>query len=134
MGGGSDAKVRFYKDVLNYIKAVKANEKDSFIKNKQVLPESFDVDATRKENIKEFQKIYGDVLNYNPSNKNKSKTNYIQGRSDAKRKQNNSNSGETLTSSTPDSGIIDIAFYSPLNNDLAMERGSSKNTLNLYMG
>ena len=137
MGGGSDAKVRFYEDVLNYIKAVKANEKDSFIKNKQVLPESFDVDATRKENIKEFEKIYGDVLNYSPSNKKGNKIKFIQSGSGNKRgsgARNNSNSGETLTSSTPDSGIIDIAFYSPLNNDLAMERGSSRNTLNLYMG
>ena len=113
------------------------NEKDSFIKNKQVLPESFDVDATRKENIKEFEKIYGDVLNYSPSNKKGNKIKFIQSGSGNKRgsgARNNSNSGETLTSSTPDSGIIDIAFYSPLNNDLAMERGSSRNTLNLYMG
>ena len=137
MRKGSDSKVRFYEDVKNYIDAKRRGEQKDFIENKQVLPEIFDVDSTRKENIEEFNKRFPNVTNPKSSNKNKNNINIIQSGSGNKRgsgARNNSNSGETLTSSTPDSGIIDIAFYSPLNNDLAMERGSSRNTLNLYMG
>ena len=39
-----------------------------------------------------------------------------------------------ISSAPPDSGIIDVAFYSPLDSDMSMERGSAKNILNVYMG
>ena len=39
-----------------------------------------------------------------------------------------------ISSAPPDSGIIDIPFYSPLDSDMAMERGTSKSILNVYMG
>ena len=45
----------------------------------------------------------------------------------------NRNDG-TLISSKPDSSTISFPFYSPLDNDLAMERGAAKNILNVYMG
>ena len=131
--GGDDSKMRFYEDVLNYIEAKQKNQTDQF----KILPETVDLNKVRKENIQQLKNEYPNVLDYKPSSKNKSEINFIQSGSGNKRgngARNNRNSSENLTSSTPDSGIIDIAFYSPLNNDLAMERGSSRNTLNLYMG
>tara|TARA_S200000501_G_scaffold134938_1_gene127697 strand:- start:2166 stop:3545 length:1380 start_codon:yes stop_codon:yes gene_type:complete len=134
MRGGSESKVRFYEDVKNYIDAKRKGEEKDFIENKQVLPEIFDVDATRKENIEEFNKRFNNVTNSKSSNKNKNNINIIQSGT-----SNNQNAGggskDTKISSTPpDSGMINLPFYSPLDSDLAMERGAAKNLYNVYMG
>ena len=124
-----EAKVRFYEDVLNYIKAKKEGNKKY-----EVLPEQFDVNATRKGNIEEFKNRFGNLLDYKPSSKNKKgDLNIINGTS------SNQNAGggskdTKISSAPPDSGIIDIPFYSPLDSDMAMERGTSKSILNVYMG
>ena len=135
MRGGSESKVRFYEDVKNYIDAKRKGEQEDFIKNKKILPEIFDIDAIRKENKKEFNERFPNVTNSKPSNKNKNNINLIQSGSGNKRGSGaNNNANNNLLSSKPDSGIIDVAFYSPLDGDMAMERGSAKNILNVYMG
>ena len=126
-----EGKIRFYEDVLNYIKAKKS---DIGTKEFKVLPEQFDINATRSGNIEEFNNRFGDVLKFKPSSKNKKgDLNIINGTS------NNQNAGggskdTKISSAPPDSGIIDIPFYSPLDSDMAMERGTSKSILNVYMG
>ena len=135
MRGGSESKVRFYEDVKNYIDAKRKGEQEDFVKNKKILPEIIDIDAIRKENKKEFNERFPNVTNSKPSNKNKNNINLIQSGSGNKRGSGaNKNANNNLLSSKPDSGIIDIAFYSPLDGDMAMERGSAKNILNVYMG
>ena len=133
LGKGSDSKVRFYEDVKNYIDAKRKGEQKDFVENKQVLPEIFDVDSTRKENIEEFNKRFPNVTN--PKSSNKNKVNIIQsgGRNRGSGARNNRNDGN-LISSKPDSSTINFPFYSPLDNDLAMERGAAKNLYNVYMG
>ena len=85
-------------------------------------------------NIEEFKNRFGDVLKFKPSSKNKKgDLNIINGTS------SNQNAGggskdTKISSAPPDSGIIDIPFYSPLDSDMAMERGTSKSILNVYMG
>ena len=135
LGKGSDSKVRFYEDVKNYINAKRKGEQKDFIENKQILPEIFDVDSTRKENIEEFNKRFPNVTNPKSSNKNKNNVNIIQsgGRNRGSGARNNRNDGN-LISSKPDSSTINFPFYSPLDNDLAMERGAAKNLYNVYMG
>ena len=126
-----EGKTRFYEDVLNYIKAKKS---DIGTKGFEVLPEQFDINATRSGNIEEFKNRFGDVLKFKPSSKNKKgDLNIINGTS------SNQNAGggskdTKISSAPPDSGIIDIPFYSPLDSDMAMERGTSKSILNVYMG
>ena len=135
--GGTESKVRFYEDVLNYIKAKKEGKQEDFIKNKKVLPEIIDIDAIREENKKEFNKRFPNVTDSNlPNNKkNKNNINLIQSGSGNKRGSGaRNNANNNLLSSKPDSGIINVAFYSPLDGDMAMERGSAKNTYNIYMG
>jgi len=117
--------------LLLYIKAKKS---DIGTKEFKVLPEQFDINATRSGNIEEFNNRFGDVLKFKPSSKNKKgDLNIINGTS------NNQNAGggskdTKISSAPPDSGIIDIPFYSPLDSDMAMERGTSKSILNVYMG
>ena len=135
--GGTESKVRFYEDVKNYIDAKRKGEQEDFVKNKKILPEIIDIDAIRKENKKEFNKRFPNVTDSNlPNNKkNKNNINLIQSGSGNKRGSGaNNNANNNLLSSKPDSGIIDVAFYSPLDGDMAMERGSAKNILNVYMG
>ena len=135
LGKGSDSKVRFYEDVKNYIDAKRKGEQEDFIKNKKILPEVFDIDAIRKENKKEFNERFPNVTNSKSSNKNKNNINLIQSGSGNKRGSGaNNNANNNLLSSKPDSSTINFPFYTPLDNDLAMERGSAKNILNVYMG
>ena len=135
MRGGSESKVRFYEDVKNYIDAKRKGEQEDFIKNKKVLPEIIDIDAIRKENKKEFNERFPNVTNSKPSNKNKNNINLIQSGSGNKRGSGaNNNANNNLLSSKPESGIIDVAFLSSLNSDMAIERGTSKSNLGIYMG
>ena len=126
-----EGKTRFYEDVLNYIKAKKS---PNGTKGFEVLPEQFDINATRSGNIEEFNNRFGDILKFKPSSKNKKgDLNFINGTPN--NQNTNGGSKDTkISSAPPDSGIIDIAFYSPLNSDMAMERGTSKSILNVYMG
>ena len=124
-----EAKVRFYEDVLNYIKAKKEGNKKY-----EVLPEQFDVNATRKGNIEEFKNRFGNLLDYKPSSKNKKgDLNIINGTS-SNQNPGGGSKDTKISSAPPDSGIIDIPFYSPLDSDMAMERGTSKSIINVYMG
>jgi len=136
MSGGTESKVKFYEDVKNYIDAKKEGKQEDFIKNKKVLPEIFDIDAIRKENKKEFNERFPNITDSNlTKNKKNNNINIIQSGSGNKRGSGaNKNANNNLLSSKPDSGIINVAFYSPLDGDMAMERGSAKNTYNIYMG
>ena len=125
-----EGKTRFYEDVLNYIKAKKS---DIGTKEFKVLPEQFDIGATKSGNIEEFNNRFGNLLKSKPSKNKKGDLNIINGTS------SNQNAGggskdTKISSAPPDSGIIDIPFYSPLDSDMAMERGTSKSILNVYMG
>ena len=125
-----EGKTRFYEDVLNYIKAKKS---DIGTKEFKVLPEQFDINATRSGNVEEFKNRFGDILKYKPSSKNKKGDLNIMGGGGSDNKRG-SGVNNNISSAPPDSGIIDVAFYSPLDSDMSMERGSAKNILNVYMG
>jgi len=127
-----EGKTRFYEDVLNYIKAKKS---DIGTKEFKVLPEQFDINATRTGNIEEFKNRFGDVLKFKPSNKNKNNINFIQGGGENKRGSGaNKNANNKLVSAKPESSMIDIKAYSSINEDFAMERGSTKGLYGVYMG
>ena len=125
-----EGKTRFYEDVLNYIKAKKS---PNGTKGFEVLPEEFDIGATKRGNIEEFNNRFGNLINYKSPKNKKGDLNIINGTPN--NQNTNGGSKDTkISSAPPDSGIIDIAFYSPLNSDMAMERGTSKSILNVYMG
>ena len=126
-----EGKTRFYEDVLNYIKAKKS---DIGTKEFKVLPEQFDINATQSGNIQEFKNRFGDVLKFKPSSKNKKGDLNIIGGGGSDNKRGSGVNNNNVSSAPPDSGIIDVAFYSPLDSDMSMERGSAKNILNVYMG
>ena len=126
-----EGKTRFYEDVLNYIKAKKS---DIGTKEFKVLPEQFDINATQSGNIEEFKNRFGDVLKFKPSSKNKKGDLNIYGGGGSDNKRGSGVNNNNVSSAPPDSGIIDVAFYSPLDSDMSMERGSAKNILNVYMG
>ena len=132
LGKGSDSKVRFYEDVKNYINAKRKGEQKDFIENKQILPEVFDVDATRKENIKEFNERFNNIANPKSSNKNKNNVNFIQSGSGNKR-GSGVNDGEKISANSAEGGFIGVKMLSALNEDFAMERSLSKSVLSAYM-
>ena len=135
--GGDDSKMRFYEDALNYIEAKQQNKTDEFIKQKGILPEAIDVNKIRRENTEQLKNEYPNILNpkSQPKEKKNNNINIIQSGSGNKRGSGaNKNANNNLLSSKPDSGIIDVAFLSSLNSDMAMERGTSKSNLGIYMG
>ena len=119
------------KERQNYIKAKKS---PNGTKGFEVLPEQFDINATRSGNIEEFNNRFGDILKFKPSSKNKKADLNIINGTPNNQNTNGGTKDTKISSAPPDSGIIDIAFYSPLNSDMAMERGTSKSILNVYMG
>ena len=135
LGKGSDSKVRFYEDVKNYIDAKRKGEQKDFVENKQVLPEIFDVGATRKENIKEFNERFNNIANPKSSNKNKNNINFIQSGSGNKRGSgaNKNRNNDKLISAKADGGGSNIAFLSPQNFDSSMEKLSSCVAYGCYM-
>ena len=132
MRKGSDSKVRFYEDVKNYIDAKRRGEQKDFIENKQVLPEIFDINSTRKENIEEFNKRFNNITSPKSSNKNKNNVNLIQSGSGNKR-GSGTNGGEKISANSAEGGFLGVKFLSALNEDLAMERSLSKSVLSVYM-
>ena len=132
MRKGSDSKVRFYEDVKNYIDAKRRGEQKDFIENKQVLPEIFDINSTRKENIEEFNKRFNNITSPKSSNKNKNNVNLIQSGSGNKR-GSGANGGEKISANSAEGGFLGVKFLSALNEDLAMERSLSKSVLSVYM-
>ena len=128
--GGDDSKMRFYEDALNYIEAKQKNQTDQF----KVLPETVDLDKIRKENILQLKNEYPNVLDYKPLSKNKKGDLNIINGTPNNQNTNGGSKDTKISSAPPDSGIIDIPFYSPLDSDMAMERGTSKSILNVYMG
>ena len=132
LGKGSDSKVRFYEDVKNYIDAKRRGEQKDFIENKQVLPEIFDINSTRKQNIEEFNKRFNNITSPKSSNKNKNNVNLIQSGSGNKR-GSGANGGEKISANSAEGGFLGVKFLSALNEDLAMERSLSKSVLNVYM-
>ena len=132
MRKGSDSKVRFYEDVKNYIDAKRRGEQKDFIENKQVLPEIFDINSTRKQNIEEFNKRFNNITSPKSSNKNKNNVNLIQSGSGNKR-GSGANGGEKISANSAEGGFLGVKFLSALNEDLAMERSLSKSVLSVYM-
>ena len=132
MRKGSDSKVRFYEDVKNYIDAKRRGEQKDFIENKQVLPEIFDINSTRKENIEEFNKRFNNITSPKSSNKNKNNVNLIQSGSGNKR-GSGVNGGEKISANSAEGGFIGVKMLSALNEDFAMERSLSKSVLSAYM-
>ena len=122
---------RFYKDVLNYIDAKrKKEEKDFGVDN--ILPELFNKSDVIKGIRDDYKTRFPDIIDYDPSKRPEVNVNVV---SDVS--QNSSGNRTPTTETTARaaaSGIIDINFLSPLNSDFAMERGTTKSVLNVYMG
>ena len=123
-----EAKVRFYEDVLNYIKAKKEGNKKY-----EVLPEQFDVDATRKGNIEEFKNRFGNLLDYKPSSKNKKDINIIKDGGSGNTTGSGVSDGEKISANSAEGGFLGVKMLSALNQDFAMERALSKSVLSAYM-
>ena len=127
-----EGKTRFYEDVLNYIKAKKS---DIGTKEFKVLPEQFDINATKSGNIEEFKNRFGDVLKFKPSSKNKKgDLNIIGGGGSGNQNVGGANqSGGKVSSTKADGGGSNIAFLSPQNFDSSMEKLSSCVAYGCYM-
>ena len=123
-----EAKVRFYEDVLNYIKAKKEGNKKY-----EVLPEQFDVNATRKWNIEEFKNRFGNLLDYKPSSKNKKDINIIKDGGTGNTRRSGVGDGEKISANSSEGGFLGVKMLSALNQDFAMERALSKRVLSAYM-
>ena len=128
-----EGKTRFYEDVLNYIKAKRKGEQEDFIKNKKILPEQFDIGATRRGNIEEFNSRFGDVLNFKPSSKSKKDINIIKDGGSGNTTGSGVGDGEKISANSAEGGFISIKTLSALNEDFAMERALSKSVLSAYM-
>ena len=126
-----EGKTRFYEDVLNYIKAKKSKDGT---KGFDVLPEQFDINATRSGNIEEFNNRFGDILKFKPSKNKKNNINLMQSGGSGNTRGANKNISNKISSTPPEGGIIDVPFISSLNSDLAFDRAIAKNTYNIYMG
>ena len=125
-----EGKTRFYEDVLNYIKAKKS---DIGTKEFKVLPEQFDINATRSGNIEEFNNRFGDVLKFKPSKNKQGNVNVIKSGESGNTKGSGVSDGEKISANSAEGGFLGVKFLSPLNEDLAMERSLSKSVLNVYM-
>ena len=129
----SEDRLKFNLDLLNAIKA-KENKQEFGVGDlrSDALTNENLIDAN-KAILKEFNETY---LKINQSPNKQSNINLINksGSGNKRGSGANNNANNNLLSSKPDSGIIDVAFYSPLDSDMSMERGSAKNILNVYMG
>ena len=126
---------RFYEDTLNYIDAKRKKDKGKNFGVNDILSENFKKDEVIKGIRDEYETRFSKILNYDSRKRDLSKNNVninVEGGGNGSVKNNTNN--ETLISSKPDSGIIDIKFYSPLDSDLAMERGTAKSLYGVYMG
>ena len=126
---------RFYEDTLNYIDAKRKKDKGKNFGVNDILSENFKKDEVIKGIRDEYETRFSKILNYDSRKRDLSKNNVninVEGGGNGGVKNNTNN--ETLISSKPDSGIIDIKFYSPLDSDLAMERGTAKSLYGVYMG
>ena len=122
---------RFYKDVLNYIDAKrKKEEKDFGVDN--ILPELFNKSDVIKGIRDDYKTRFPDIINYDPSKRPEVNVNV--GSDVSQNSSGNITPTTETTARAADSGIIDINFLSPLNSDFAMERGTTKSVLNVYMG
>ena len=74
------------------------------------------------------------LKNYKPSKNKQSNVSIIQNGGSDNKRGNGVNKNNLISSAPPDSGMINLPFYSPLDSDLAMERGAAKNLYNVYMG
>ena len=125
-----EGKTRFYEDVLNYIKAKKS---DIGTKEFKVLPEQFDINATRSGNIEEFKNRFGDVLKFKPSKNKQGNVNVIKSGESGNTGGSGVSDGEKISANSAEGGFLGVKFLSTLNDDLAMERSLSKSVLNVYM-
>ena len=125
-----EGKTRFYEDVLNYIKAKKS---DIGTEGFKVLPEQFDINATRRGNIEEFNNRFGDLLNFKPSNNKQGNVNVIKSGESGNVAASGVNGGEKIVSDGAEGGTLSMKFLSALNQDFAMERALSKSVLSAYM-
>ena len=125
-----EGKTRFYEDVLNYIKAKKS---DIGTKEFKVLPEQFDINATRSGNIEEFNNRFGDVLKFKPSKNKQGNVNIIKSGESGNAAASGVSDGEKISANSAEGGFLGVKFLSALNEDLAMERSLSKSVLSVYM-
>ena len=123
-----EGKTRFYEDVLNYIKAKKSNiGTEGF----NVLPEQFDIGATKMGNIEEFNNRFGNLLNYKSSKNKQSNVNIIN-KSGENTKGNGVSNGEKIIGDGADGGSLGFTFLSPLNEDFIFDRNSSRNIFGVH--
>ena len=124
---------RFYKDVLNYIDAKRKNEgKDFGVDN--ILPELFNKSDVIKGIRDDYKTRFPELIDYKYVPSNESEVNVNVGSDVSQNSSGNITPTTETTARAADSGIIDINFLSPLNSDFAMERGTTKSVLNVYMG
>ena len=132
-GSASEDRLKFNLDLLNAIKA-KENKKEFGVEDlrSDALTNENLIDAN-KAILKEFNETY---LKINQSPNKQSNINLINksGSGNKRGSGANNNASNNLLSSKPESGFIDVAFLSSLDSDMAMERGTSKSNLGIYMG
>ena len=132
-GSASEDRLKFNLDLLNAIKA-KENKQEFGVGDlrSDALTNENLIDAN-KAILKEFNETY---LKINQSPNKQSNVNLINksGSGNKRGSGANNNANNNLLSSKPESGFIDVAFLSSLDSDMAMERGTSKSNLGIYMG
>ena len=127
-GSASEDRLKFNLDLLNAIKA-KENKQEFGVGDLQsdALTNKTLIDAN-KAILKEFNETY---LKINQSPNKQSNVNVI---NKVNPKQfDNRKEPEKIVGDGAEGGTLSMKFLSPLNEDLAMERNTSKSVLNVYM-
>ena len=128
-GSASDDRRRFNLDLLNAIKA-KENKQEFGVGDLQSDSLSNeDLINANKAILKEFNETY---IKINQSPNKQSNVNVIN-KSGENTRGSGVNSGEKIVGDGAEGGTLGFSFLSALNEDLAMERNTSKNILNVYM-
>ena len=127
-GSASEDRLKFNLDLLNAIKA-KENKQEFGVGDLQsdALTNKTLIDAN-KAILKEFNETY---LKINQSPNKQSNVNVIN-KVDPKQFDNRKEP-EKIVGDGAEGGTLSMKFLSPLNEDLAMERNTSKSVLNVYM-
>ena len=115
---------------MSYIKAKKS---DIGTEGFKVLPEQFDIGATKRGNIEEFNNRFGDVLKFKPSKNKQGNVNIIKSGESGNAAASGVSDGEKISANSAEGGFLGVKFLSALNEDLAMERSLSKSVLSVYM-
>ena len=130
-GGASKDRLRFNIDLLNAIRAKENKEEFSVddLQSDALLNKNL-IDAN-KEILKQFNDTY---LKINKPSNNKSNLNVINKTAGSGNTRGNGvNDNGKVIGDSAEGGTLGFSFLSALNEDLAMERNTSKNILNVYM-